>query len=142
MVGWGWAVKTEQELKQLAIERLAGNLTLIYARVSTADKGQEVENQLLQLREFCRVTGWSIVREYVDHETGGRGDEPYELWRDLVNEHDEKWVNALRPYVGGGLVPFYRAADGSIDAVKTINSLMRLKGCKMIGPNGEDVEIP
>jgi DNA invertase Pin-like site-specific DNA recombinase len=46
----------------------------IYARVSTADKGQEVENQLLQLREFCRVTGWSIVREYVDHETGSRGD--------------------------------------------------------------------
>ncbi len=25
----------------------------LYARVSTKDKGQDVENQLAQLREFC-----------------------------------------------------------------------------------------
>ncbi len=46
----------------------------IYARVSTRDKGQEVENQLLQLREFCRASGWLLVREYVDHETGSKHD--------------------------------------------------------------------
>jgi DNA invertase Pin-like site-specific DNA recombinase len=42
----------------------------IYARVSTKDKGQEVENQLRQLREFAALQGWTISREYVDHETG------------------------------------------------------------------------
>lgn len=42
----------------------------LYARVSTKDKGQEVENQLTQLREFAARNGWLIVREYIDHETG------------------------------------------------------------------------
>jgi len=42
----------------------------IYSRVSTKDKGQEVENQLRQLREFSALQGWTVIREYVDHETG------------------------------------------------------------------------
>jgi DNA invertase Pin-like site-specific DNA recombinase len=41
----------------------------IYARVSTKDKGQEVENQLRQLREFAAVQGWTVYREFIDHET-------------------------------------------------------------------------
>jgi DNA invertase Pin-like site-specific DNA recombinase len=46
----------------------------LYARVSTKDKGQEVENQLAQLREFCLRMNWEIVAEYVDHETGSIDD--------------------------------------------------------------------
>ena len=42
----------------------------IYARVSTKDKGQEVENQLRQLREFSSSQGWAVYHEFVDHETG------------------------------------------------------------------------
>ena len=38
----------------------------LYARVSTRDKGQDVENQLRQLRDFCQKQGWEIVREYTD----------------------------------------------------------------------------
>ena len=45
----------------------------IYARVSTADKGQDPENQLRQLRDWCRRMGYPIVREYVEHENGGKG---------------------------------------------------------------------
>lgn len=41
----------------------------IYARVSTKDKGQDVENQLAQLRRYASAQGWAI-REFVDHETG------------------------------------------------------------------------
>lgn len=46
----------------------------LYARVSTKDKGQETENQLVQLREFALKQGWEITREYVDRETGGTSD--------------------------------------------------------------------
>ncbi len=46
----------------------------IYARVSTKDKGQEVENQLRQLREFAALQGWTVCREYIDHETGKNDD--------------------------------------------------------------------
>jgi len=46
----------------------------LYARVSTKDKGQETENQLVQLREFAAKQSWQIIREYMDHETGGTSD--------------------------------------------------------------------
>ena len=46
----------------------------IYARVSTKDKGQEVENQLRQLRAFAAQQDWKVYREYVDHETGSKSD--------------------------------------------------------------------
>jgi DNA invertase Pin-like site-specific DNA recombinase len=39
-----------------------------------AFSGQEVENQLRQLREFATAQGWTISREYVDHETGKTDD--------------------------------------------------------------------
>src|SRR5258706_14518187 len=46
----------------------------LYARISTKDKGQEVENQLRQLREFSAFNGWSVIREYVDRESGSTND--------------------------------------------------------------------
>ena len=38
-----------------------------YARVSTSDKDQDPETQLLALRDFARVQPWEIVGEFVDH---------------------------------------------------------------------------
>lgn len=38
----------------------------IYARVSTADKDQNPETQLLPLREFCNAQSWGSAGEYVD----------------------------------------------------------------------------
>ena len=46
----------------------------LYGRVSTKDKGQEVQNQLRQLREFADHSGWTIVAEYIDHESGKASD--------------------------------------------------------------------
>ena len=47
----------------------------IYARVSTDNRGQNPENQLLQLRAWCARMGYPVVREYVEHENGGKGAE-------------------------------------------------------------------
>ncbi len=51
----------------------------IYARVSTNKskndkKRQEVENQLLELREFCERKGWTVYKEYIDHESGKKSN--------------------------------------------------------------------
>jgi DNA invertase Pin-like site-specific DNA recombinase len=54
---------------------MRGTKIAIYSRVSTRDKGQDAENQLRQLREFCfRQEGWTIVHEYVDRVSGKHGD--------------------------------------------------------------------
>jgi DNA invertase Pin-like site-specific DNA recombinase len=46
----------------------------IYARVSKDD--QEAENQLEQLREYCRRRDWILEHEYVDHWTGSSDGRP------------------------------------------------------------------
>ena len=44
----------------------------IYARISTAD--QNLENQLAQLREFARGSGWEIVHVFTDEASAKTGD--------------------------------------------------------------------
>ena len=47
----------------------------LYGRVSTDDKGQDPENQLRELRAWCGHSGHTVIREYVDYESGRRGVE-------------------------------------------------------------------
>lgn len=42
----------------------------IYARVSTEDKGQDTENQLIQLRQYCTAKGYEVYKEYTEYVTG------------------------------------------------------------------------
>jgi DNA invertase Pin-like site-specific DNA recombinase len=56
--------KAAQAAAKIQIVRAA-----IYARVSTKDKGQDVENQLAQLRRYAAAQQWEMI-EYVDHESG------------------------------------------------------------------------
>ena len=44
----------------------------IYTRVSTSD--QTCDNQLRDLREYCRARGWDHVTEYVDEGVSGTMD--------------------------------------------------------------------
>jgi len=46
----------------------------IYCRVSTRDKGQDVENQLRQLRDFAKKQGWEVVNQFSDHTSGKTSD--------------------------------------------------------------------
>lgn len=45
----------------------------IYARVSTTDKGQDPENQLSELRRWCKANGYTITNVYIDKESGRKG---------------------------------------------------------------------
>ncbi len=56
----------------------------IYARVSTVDKDQNPETQILPLREFVQAQGWTVAGEYVDHApaTDLRGRT---AWREMLD---------------------------------------------------------
>lgn len=47
----------------------------LYARVSTKDKEQNPENQLIRLREYAKARGWEY-KEYVDYASGAKKDRP------------------------------------------------------------------
>jgi len=43
----------------------------IYARISTSDKNQDINLQLVPLREYIERQGWDIYREYLDEGFSG-----------------------------------------------------------------------
>ena len=47
---------------------------VLYGRVST--NKQEVENQLTQMRSYCKKQGYEIVEEYVDEISGSKQSRP------------------------------------------------------------------
>ncbi len=62
----------------------------LYARVSTKDKGQDVENQLAQLREFCERQGYAIHGEYMDDESGTKGKREREGFNRLFEDASKR----------------------------------------------------
>jgi DNA invertase Pin-like site-specific DNA recombinase len=66
----------------------------IYARVSTSDKEQNPDTQLLPLREFAAVQGWQTAGEYVDRAsaTDLRGRR---AWRDLVAQASRRKLDCI-----------------------------------------------
>jgi poly(3-hydroxybutyrate) depolymerase len=52
----------------------------------------------------------------------------------VTNERDQAWVNALKPYLGGRIVPLYMDSDGTVNAEKTIDRFCELHGVHKLDP--------
>ena len=65
-----------------------------YARVSTSDKDQDPETQLLALRDFARAQQWEIAGEYVDH---APANDPLHrtAWRKLLDDAAKRRFQAV-----------------------------------------------
>lgn len=63
----------------------------IYARVSTANHGQDVSLQTRELREYCERRGWQIFGEYVDVGISGTKEKRPELDRLLADAHRRRF---------------------------------------------------
>lgn len=66
----------------------------IYGRVSTIDKGQDVDLQLRDLRNYAQARGWKIFREYIDNGVSGRKDKRPALDQ-LMNDARKKRFDAV-----------------------------------------------
>lgn len=90
----------------------------LYARVSTKDKGQDHENQLIQLRAFARTQDWVVVHEYIDKASGKRSDR--EEFQDMFAAASRREFDVLAFWSLDRL-----SREGT---VKTLNHLQRLTG--------------
>src|SRR5215470_2559679 len=63
----------------------------IYARVSTANNGQDPMVQVRELREYCERRGWAISREYVDVGISGAKEKRPELDRLMADAHKRRF---------------------------------------------------
>ena len=67
----------------------------LYARVSTADKGQDPHVQTLELEEYCQSRGWSVAGEYVDVGISGAKEKRPELDRLMADAHRRRFDAVL-----------------------------------------------
>jgi DNA invertase Pin-like site-specific DNA recombinase len=95
----------------------------IYARVSTDDKGQDPENQLRQLRQWCADAGHTIAHEYVDRESGRKGAKERKQFAQLFEDAHKRMFDcvlfwALDRFTREGMTPtigyLKRLADGGV----------------------------
>jgi DNA invertase Pin-like site-specific DNA recombinase len=63
----------------------------IYARVSTANNGQDPTMQTRELREYCVRRGWNIADEYVDLGMSGTKEKRPELDRLMADAHRRRF---------------------------------------------------
>lgn len=66
----------------------------LYARVSTANNGQDPEVQLRELREYCQRRGWEMAGEYVDVGISGAKETRPELNR-LMDDAKRRRFDAV-----------------------------------------------
>ncbi len=66
----------------------------LYGRVSTSDKGQDVELQLRDLRNYAHTRGWEIFQEYRDIGESGSKDSRPELNR-LLEDARKRRIDGI-----------------------------------------------
>jgi DNA invertase Pin-like site-specific DNA recombinase len=92
----------------------------LYARVSTLDKGQDPETQLIQLRQYAQNRNFKVIGEFIDYASGTTQDRiQYKLmmeaakkrkidvvlvWRyDRFARSTQALVNALKEFQSSGI---------------------------------------
>ena len=92
----------------------------LYARVSTLDKGQDPETQLVQLRQYVKARNFEVITEFIDYASGTSEDRTqYKLmmaaakkrkidvvlvWRyDRFARSTQALVNALKEFQSLGI---------------------------------------
>lgn len=93
--------------------------TLIYARVSKSDGSQDVERQLVELREFAKKQNWNVAEEVIENISGRR----------VKRAGTEKIINLARSNkIQKVLVhEISRLGRNLADVVRTIEELFQCK---------------
>lgn len=90
----------------------------IYARVSTTDKGQDIDTQLFPLKEFIERRGWELSKVYSDQMSGSKESRP--ALKDLMKDAHKRKFDCVLVF---RFDRFARSTKQLINALETFNSL-------------------
>jgi DNA invertase Pin-like site-specific DNA recombinase len=90
----------------------------IYARVSTVDKGQDPETQVMALRQYAEQRGFTIVGEYIDYASGAREDRP--RYRALLEVARKRQIDVVLVW---RYDRFARSTQALVHALKAFQTL-------------------
>jgi len=91
----------------------------IYARVSTANNGQDPTMQTRELREYCERRGWAVAGEYIDIGISGAKDRRPELDKLMADAHRRRFDAVLV----WKFDRFARSVSHLLRALETFNAL-------------------
>ena len=90
----------------------------LYARVSTLDKGQDPETQLVQLRGYAQARNFEVITEFIDYASGTTEDRTqYKLMMAAVKKRKIDIVLVWR------YNRFARSTQALVNALKEFQSL-------------------
>ena len=90
----------------------------LYARVSTLDKGQDPETQLVQLREYAKARNFEVITEFIDYASGTSEDRTqYKLMMSAAKKRKIDVVLVWR------YDRFARSTQALVNALKEFQSL-------------------
>ena len=89
----------------------------IYARVSTVDRGQDPETQLITLREYAERRDFEIVGEYIDYASGTREDRPQ--YREMLEVARKRKIDVVLVW---RYDRFARSTQALVQALKQFQS--------------------
>lgn len=128
-------------------ERRASLKTVVYARVSSAQKRDDLERQAERCLEFCRANGWEVWR-VVKETASGMNDRRPKLSKlltsseplRLVVEHKDRltrfgfgYFELLLPKLGWELIVVNRDADDEDDLMKDLVAIITSFCCRLYG---------
>ena len=90
----------------------------IYARISTADKGQDLETQLLPLREYIVNRGRTLYKEYADVMSWAKDNRPW--FTELMQEGQKRKFDVVLTF------RFDRCSRSSKHLINTLETLRAL----------------
>jgi len=67
----------------------------LYARVSKDDGKQDTENQLHELREFCKRSGWTVEHEYIDRVSGSKSERQRPQMQQMFEDASKRRFDVL-----------------------------------------------
>ena len=90
----------------------------LYARVSTLDKGQDPETQLIQLREYAKRRNFEIIGEFIDYASGTSEErKQYKLMMEVAKKRKIDVVLVWR------YDRFARSTQALVNALKEFKNL-------------------
>lgn len=90
----------------------------IYARVSTLEKGQDPQTQLLELRRYVQLRGFEVTQEYVDFASGK--DDKRKQYQAMLDAARKRKIDVVLVW---RYDRFARSTQALVNALKEFQSL-------------------
>lgn len=103
---------------------------VLYARVSTADKGQDPYTQIDILRKTAQIRGFEVIGEYVDHASGKDANRPQ--WKEVMGLASQGRIDGIMALRVDRVMRSVKHLTGTIETLSKCKRASKGRGVSLI----------